>query len=270
MDGLLRVRASCWMQRGVDPFLGKISIQNLTVYLVLLTGLVSGAELTRVLPGLGDISGPALARGEWWNLLFYSFNLHLGAFGLLFAVYLMYVFGTALEEALGHARYTGFVLLTVIAITGGTVLLPTPVPAYYLELAISIGCAFAFPNMEIMLFFVLPLRLKWVAVLVLAYSGYQAVMASSLVGNAWPLVSFGVGLSGVVVFFVVDRLRGLSQQAVSRVKVSRLVADEGARHVCVTCGKTDLDDPRMDFRFCVDCADHEYCAAHIRNHEHVH
>lgn len=239
------------------------------MYLVAATALVSGAQLTGVLPGLGDISAPALARGEWWNVLFYCFNLRMGPIGLLFTVYMMFLFGTSLEGALGHGRYTGFVLLTITAVTVGTLLLPIAVPPYYLELAISVGCAFAFPNMEIMLFFVLPLRLKWVAVMIIGFALFESVSASLAYRSAWPMLSLVVGMSGVIVFFVVDYLRGMTRQTVSRVRVRGLSPDEAARHMCTVCHTTELDNPTMDFRFCVECNDHEYCTAHIANHEHI-
>ncbi len=248
--------------------LHRISIQDLTIYLVILTALVSGAELTGVLPGLGDLSPVALGRGEWWNLAFYCFNLRLGPIWLFFAVYMMYIFGTALESGLGHARYTGFILMTIISVTATAVLLPAAAPPYYLQLAISLGCAFLFPDMTILLFFILPLRLKWVAILSVAGAVFDAGSRSYATQTIWPFVSLLIGMSGVLVFFVYSYVRGLGQQAASRVRVARLVQEDAARHRCEVCGRTELEDPTLDFRFCVECADHEYCQDHISNHQH--
>ena len=42
------------------------------------------------------------------------------------------------------------------------------------------------------------------------------------------------------------------------------------RHRCRVCGKTDLSDPQLDFRYCSKCAGNQcYCPEHIFNHEHV-
>ncbi len=42
-----------------------------------------------------------------------------------------------------------------------------------------------------------------------------------------------------------------------------------AFHRCATCGKTERDDPLLDFRGCSECAHgEEYCPAHIRDHVH--
>ena len=41
-------------------------------------------------------------------------------------------------------------------------------------------------------------------------------------------------------------------------------------HRCTICGITDVEDRKMDFRYCVDCeGDYEYCMDHLYNHEHV-
>jgi hypothetical protein len=42
------------------------------------------------------------------------------------------------------------------------------------------------------------------------------------------------------------------------------------RHTCVTCGVTNLSDPKMSFRYCSKCAGAPcYCTEHIHTHEHV-
>ena len=41
-------------------------------------------------------------------------------------------------------------------------------------------------------------------------------------------------------------------------------------HKCAVCGKTDLTDPQMEFRYCSRCNGYYcYCADHINNHIHI-
>ena len=41
-------------------------------------------------------------------------------------------------------------------------------------------------------------------------------------------------------------------------------------HKCTICGKTDADDPTMEFRYCSKCKGyHCYCAEQISNHTHI-
>ena len=43
-----------------------------------------------------------------------------------------------------------------------------------------------------------------------------------------------------------------------------------ARHKCAVCGRTELDAPDLEFRYCSKCAgDHEYCSEHLYTHTHV-
>ena len=44
----------------------------------------------------------------------------------------------------------------------------------------------------------------------------------------------------------------------------------GARHRCAVCGRTELDDDTLDFRFCSKCeGNYEYCSDHLFTHQHV-
>ena len=41
-------------------------------------------------------------------------------------------------------------------------------------------------------------------------------------------------------------------------------------HKCAVCGKTDLTDPQMEFRYCSKCNGYYcYCMDHINNHVHI-
>ena len=44
----------------------------------------------------------------------------------------------------------------------------------------------------------------------------------------------------------------------------------GARHKCTICGRTELDDERLEFRYCSKCeGNHEYCQDHLFTHQHI-
>ena len=44
----------------------------------------------------------------------------------------------------------------------------------------------------------------------------------------------------------------------------------GAKHKCAVCGRTELDDPNLEFRYCSKCnGNYEYCQDHLFTHEHV-
>ncbi len=45
---------------------------------------------------------------------------------------------------------------------------------------------------------------------------------------------------------------------------------KATRHKCAICGRTEEDDPNLEFRFCSKCnGNYEYCQYHLFTHEHV-
>ena len=44
---------------------------------------------------------------------------------------------------------------------------------------------------------------------------------------------------------------------------------QGYRHKCAVCGRTDVTNPELQFRYCSKCAGyHCFCSDHIFNHVH--
>ena len=42
------------------------------------------------------------------------------------------------------------------------------------------------------------------------------------------------------------------------------------KHKCAICGRTEKDDPNLEFRFCSKCnGNYEYCQDHLFTHQHV-
>ena len=42
------------------------------------------------------------------------------------------------------------------------------------------------------------------------------------------------------------------------------------KHKCAVCGRTELDDPTLEFRFCSKCeGNYEYCQDHLFTHQHI-
>lgn len=73
--------------------------------------------------------------------------------------------------------------------------------------------------------------------------------------------------SGVYGFSIRERLRRGRRQRVFRGAVA--TAAPVAFHLCAICGRTERDDPHLDFRVCTECADgSEYCAEHLHAHPH--
>jgi Zn-dependent protease len=64
--------------------------------------------------------------------------------------------------------------------------------------------------------------------------------------------------------------RGQKQRAFRQAVAARGRAEAAATfHRCAVCGVTEIEDPRMDFRVCDECANgEEYCREHLHGHRH--
>jgi len=144
---------------------------------------------------------------------------------------------------------------------------------YYINLSIFLAFAACFPNMQVMLYFVIPIKIKWLAYLdvaLLAFDIYQYAAAGIWVGVVAIVASL---LNFVVFFFSTRNMSRISPREIHRKKVYKKQVDSARQmriHRCSICGRTNLDDDTLEFRFCSKCdGNHEYCQNHLFTHEHI-
>ena len=90
-------------------------------------------------------------------------------------------------------------------------------------------------------------------------------------------VTILLSLLNFLIFFLSTRnFRRMSPKEVHRRHVYRAQTAQPRRgakiskHKCAICGRTELDDPNLTFRFCSKCeGNYEYCQDHLFTHEHI-
>ena len=259
----------------LERLLGRFAVPHLALYLVIGQAFV----LLSAMLGLLDLSYfilvPELVRqGEWWRLITMIFMPPPpGMFGYIFVAFAWYIFflmGSALEGHWGEFRFNLFVFtgyLLTVAVSFITPLAPTT----NLFIAGSVFLAFAWlnPDFELSIFFILPVKIKWLALLTWIANGYYFAVGT------WPLrLQILASVGNFLIFFSSDIVLTMRYRRRVMATQARRFAAAGAapepRHRCRVCGKTDLTDPTMDFRYCSKCAGDEcYCPEHIFQHEHV-
>src|SRR5262249_28734236 len=131
--------------------------------------------------------------------------------------------------------------------------------------------AYLYPDFQIYLFFLLPVRIKWVALLTWLGYAYAAGTAAFTGHYETLLVSLAAGLN-FFLFFGAEffpRLRHAHRHMLSQV-VTHQGRESTHRNRCRVCGITDQSHPFMEFRYCSKCdGDCCYCALHLPSHEHV-
>ena len=224
-------------------------------------------------------SAGAVLHGELWRVLTFFFIPYDGSFLGLFAIYLYYMIGTTLEQHWGTGQFTIFFfsgailtmlygILMYLAFGQDSNLTPT-----YVYLAMFFAFAVYFPDLQLLLFFILPIKIKYLAI-VNAVLFAVGVITTSFPANLLPVVA----LLNFLIFCGGELWRMLggrktSKNAVNFRREARRIRYEQAQklynHKCAVCGRTDTDYPDLEFRYCSRCAGyHCFCQDHINNHIH--
>jgi hypothetical protein len=251
---------------------GRFAIPGLSLGLVVGQALVWLALMRGLLsPDLFIFTGRAALAGQWWRLItFLLMPPQIGLLFIAFAWWMFYLMGSALEAFWGAFRYNLFLFVGLLLTVGvGFVYPDRPVSNLFIAGSVFLAFAYLNPGFEILLFFILPVRIKWLALI--AWIGYAI---SFVMGDGPARLQILATVGNFVLFFGPDAWRRAHRHtrqitlATSRAAAARPASV--ARHQCRICGKTDRTDPQLDFRYCSKCAGEAcYCPEHIFNHVHV-
>lgn len=256
----------------LERIFGRFAIRNLGLYLIIGQVFVVLASMMQLLDQRLLLYVPLLVlQGEWWRMFTFMFVVPVpGTLGLVFLVfgwYVFYLMANALEDFWGAFRFNLFLFISY----GLTVALSFLTPGNLIVssfILTSVFLAFAYlnPDFELLLFFILPVKIKWLALIAWAWTLVRFVR-----GDLGDRLQIAAVVITFVLFFGADMLRRVTQGRRTAARRAERAAEEAQpRHVCHVCGKTDRTHPDLDFRYCSKCAgDQCYCPEHIHNHAHV-
>lgn len=273
---------------------GRFGIPNLTIYMIVC--YVIGYALMIVNPGILNwlsLEPAYILRGQVWRLVTWVLYPPSTSGVLWFAIavlFFYYPIGTSLERTIGTFKYTLYILSGVIFtilgafilyfLLGGNVLVGNVFSTYYISLSTFLAYAMCYPDMQVLLMFIIPVKMKWMAifyVVIVVYEMIQYIMA-----GAWYLViPIVASLLNFIIFYfgTKDFSRYNPKEVHRRNEFRRAMEPQGrmksgsgsvTKHKCAICGRTELDDPNLEFRFCSRCnGNYEYCQDHLFTHAHV-
>lgn len=273
--------------------IGKYAIPNLMIYLI--AAYCIGFVIYTVNPNfmlMLTLSPYHILHGQVWRLITWILMpTDTRVFSLLIMVLLYYQLGSALERSWGTFRFNvyifGGMLFTVIGAfilygiyaAAGTGSLETislisslTFTTNYINLTIFLAFAVMYPEMQILLFFIIPVKMKWMAVV------YAVLIAINLILTSWGgRIAIIMSILNFLIFFLSTRnYRRVSPKEIHRKQVFKAQMREPRRgsmvtkHKCAVCGRTELDDPNLEFRFCSKCdGNYEYCQDHLFTHQHI-
>ena len=270
-------------------------VPNLMLYIVLGTAIVyimSNIAGNATLYYLLRYDRDAILHGQVWRLITYPLTYMISS-PILMAVSLFcyYSIGRVMEQFWGTLKFNLFYLTGVVMMDVYCLIFGGTASVTYLNLSLFLSYATIFPDAQFLLFFIIPVKAWLFAIVDLV------IVLVDLLTLPFPNSLFSViSLANYFLFFGKDVLRVIPMSW--RVNFSRLLRKKPRKkagdvkpipfpsagsyqatvakpkapytHRCVVCGRTDVSDPDLEFRYCSRCSGyHCYCQDHINNHTHV-
>lgn len=250
---------------------GRYAVPHVTIALISIQVVVFVISLTnRELLNAFALIPRRVLEGEVWRLLsFLAIPPLMNPIFVFFYFYLFYLMGEALEDYWGTFRYNIFLLLGYVATVAFSFLVPDAAASnWYFYTSIYLAFALLFPDFLLYILFVLPVKIKWLALIIWISYGYQLIT-----GDRITRLLVVAATLNLLVFFGKDllyRIRTGRRQMEFQAKSWSRQSDKQPFHRCTVCGITDLTHPDMDFRYCMECkGSRGYCTEHIFQHPHI-
>ena len=287
--------------------LGRYAISNLSLY------IIAAYVIGYILRFTGSVEFISLNpyyifHGQIWRIITWllvppsSFDLFT-----IIMLFFYYQIGTALEHTWGAFRYNVYIFSGIIFSVLGAIILYListgnglePVlsgylvsqgfSTYYINLSIFLAFAATYPDMQVLLFFVIPVRMKWLGIFDAILLGYSFIFsgASAKFAIVMSLLNFILFFFGSKNFMRINPKEIYRRQKFKRATsgaYSGRSSGQGSfkgfntsrnpagitKHKCAICGLTEKDNENLEFRFCSKCnGNYEYCSNHLFTHEHV-
>ena len=258
---------------------GKYAIPNLMYYIIILYGIgfVINIVDPRIYSKFLSLDAEAILHGQVWRIITFMMQPPSNSIiFVVFALYLYYMIGTNLERAWGAFRFNLYFITGVLGHVLGAILVylityfATGVGQVYLldttYLNFSLFFAFAavYPDVQFMIYFLIPVKVKYLAYINGAF--FLLSIITAVINRDWGIV-IAVTIS-LLNFSIVSSTSELRRKKVYQQQVKQ--TKNITKHKCAVCGRSEKDDENLEFRFCSKCeGNYEYCQDHLFTHEHV-
>ena len=242
---------------------------------------------------------------QLWRLISYPLTLlttiaFSSAMGVLLgaiALFFYYYCGRVIEANWGTLRFNCYYLTGILLMDAAGMLIGLigktayPATSSYLNMSLFLAVATIQPEAMVRIYFFIPVKMKWLAWFELGYTVVEIILLIAGYGIAslvWlmPIFSilnyflfFGKNFVNVLPDFLQHPKNRAQRKAAMNFKQTQYYTNpERAtvhtvrpyRFKCTVCGRTDVSNPNLEFRYCSKCAGYRcYCIDHINNHAHI-
>ncbi|MDD6035716.1 MAG: hypothetical protein PUC30_05910 [Lachnospiraceae bacterium] len=289
---------------------GRHAIPNLMYYMIALyaMGLFLDLFAPGLYTNWLSLDVYRILHGEIWRLV--TFVLQPPSSNIFFVfieLYMYYSIGRSLEAMWGTFRFNVYyfsgLLFQIVAaflfygiaclVMGQGMVYVSTVgigSMYYVNRSMFLAYIVMVPNATFYLSFLIPVKAKWLGIFYGILMGYEVFSYLRFYGlrDGGPYaLAIVVSVLNFLIFFLMTRNyqrmspSEIKRKAVFRKKMNDAKRDSGnvvefrgrnviTRHKCAVCGRTELDDDSLEFRFCSKCdGNYEYCSEHLYTHTHV-
>jgi membrane associated rhomboid family serine protease len=249
--------------------IGRFAIPHLMMFIVGGMALFWVLSLTRPeILGRMVLDVDAVRAGEVWRLVTFLF-MPIGSSPLwvLANLYFAWWVGSSLEQHWGAFKFNAFYFMGA----AGTILaavLTGPQTNFYLDASLMLAFATVFPDVQILLFFILPIRVKWLGIV--AGVGIAIALAMGTWGTRAAILA---AMGNYVLFFSghwmdVWRSRNVKVRQKARMAQFDAGVPVFGQRVCAICGAREADGADIRVCSCAKCGgvQRALCVEHARNH----
>ena len=262
----------------------RFGVPNLMLYIVVISlavWLLSIMDSSRTLMSYFAFSPELILKGQVWRLITFMFiPQDTSMWGLLF-LYFYYFIGTSMEREWGQAKFNMYflagmvftILYAFLVYLFGDITMS--IGAEFIYLSMFFSFATLYPDTQVLFMFIIPVKIKWLAYIDAAFFIFEMI-ATPFPFNLLPLIA----MFNYFIFFGADLISELRSKRVhyskttvnfnrEKQKIKYEQRQKNYTYKCSVCGRTDVDFPNLEFRYCSKCAGyHCFCQDHINNHVH--
>lgn len=270
--------------KGIPNLMMYICIGNAAVY------LLSMFDQSYTLYYLLRFHKDAILAGQVWRLITYPLTMSAGmgsGLGILLvaiSLFCFYSLGNVIERNWGTLKFNLFYLSGIVMMDVYCMIFGGTADVTYLNLSLILAYSTMYPDARFLIFYIIPVK-AWVLALV-----DLAFVVINFFTDPFPYNFFSiVSLANYFLFFGADvlnllprsfrawlrnvfHLKSRSSPKVIQfhVKPNTQQPKQNYNHRCTVCGRTDVSNPELEFRYCSRCKGYYcYCQEHVNNHVHI-
>ena len=265
--------------KGIPNLMLYICIGNAVMY------VISMVTRNYTLYNLLCFNRRLILQGQVWRLFTYPLTYLTSNILLMFISLLCYYsLGNAMERMWGTLKFNIFYLTGVVLMDIYAMIFNCSANVYYLNMSLFLGYATLFPDASFLLFFIIPVKAWVLALFDLVIILLGVFSPPFTAANLFPLIAlgnyflfFGKDVLNVIPLSWQNNARKLFHKKPKQPKVIQFHVSQKPQepkqnynHRCTVCGRTDVTNPELEFRYCSKCKGYYcYCQDHINNHVHI-